>query len=74
MNDISTVLFAGEVPPHSMWELLVTKEDSGGKPLIGMGKNLAELLIASYGGHVLRIEQTVSLLASEKKNLSIDTG
>jgi hypothetical protein len=26
LNDISAVLFAGEIPPKSMWELLVTKK------------------------------------------------
>ena len=72
LNDISEVLFAGEVPPHSMWELLVTKKGSGGKPLIGMGKNLVELLIASYGGHFLRIKQAVSSLVMKKEKQSVD--
>jgi hypothetical protein len=42
--DILSMLFVGEIPPWSMWGLLAT---------IGMGENLASLLIASYGGHFL---------------------
>jgi hypothetical protein len=60
LNEITAILFAGEVPPKSMWELLVTKKNgSTNKHVIGMGKNLARLLIASYGGHILRISQAL---------------
>jgi hypothetical protein len=74
LNDISQVLFAGEIPPKSIWELLVTKESEqkAGKPLIGMGENLARLLIASYGGHFLRIFSAVRMLRDKKEFFSAD--
>jgi hypothetical protein len=53
LDDISRICFAGEIPPKSMWDLLVTKTNSGGDKVIGMGENLASVLIASYGGHFL---------------------
>ena len=38
LPDITTVMFAGEIPPKSMWHLLVTKEKrDGGDPVIGYG-------------------------------------
>lgn len=47
LNDISDVLFAGQVPPKLMWELLVTKNiaEKSEKPLIGIGENLTRPLI-----------------------------
>jgi hypothetical protein len=59
LNDISDIFFATDIPPKSMWEILVTKVDNStgtSKPVIGMGANLAFLLIDSYGGHFLNIE------------------
>jgi hypothetical protein len=73
LNDITKVLFVGEIPPHSMWELLVTKKfGKTNKPVIGMGENLAELLIASYGGHFLRMTRALELLLTEKEFFTID--
>jgi hypothetical protein len=49
-NDITAVLFAGEIPPKSMWELFFTKKEKNGssnQPVIGMGENLAHLLKGS---------------------------
>ena len=37
-------------------------------PLIGMGENLAQLLIASYGGHFLRILGAVCLFKHKKES------
>jgi len=51
---------------------LVIKESSAGTPLIGMGENLANFLIASYGGHFLRMEQAVSALRRKKEEHSAD--
>jgi hypothetical protein len=51
LNDISAFLFAGEINPTSMWELLVaTKKKIGSSNhlVVGMRENLAHLLIASY--------------------------
>jgi hypothetical protein len=56
LNDLNSLLFAGKIPPKSMWELLVTKtktDNQNGEKVIGMGENLARLLISSYGGHFL---------------------
>jgi hypothetical protein len=75
LNDISAVLFAGEIPPKSMWELLVTKKKkigSSNQPVIGMGKNLARLLIASYGGHFLRMSLALESLTTEQEHFTID--
>jgi ATPase domain predominantly from Archaea len=63
LADISSMLFAGEIPPSSMWDLLVTT--------IGMGENLASLLIASYGGHFLRLSKAVDRLKAEKELFSV---
>jgi hypothetical protein len=41
-------------------------------PVIGMGKNLAHLLIASYGGHVLRLSSAIGRLTTKKEFFSID--
>jgi hypothetical protein len=69
LNDISAILFAGEIPPKSTWELLVTKKKENGninQPAIGMGKNLAYLLIASYGGHFLRMSSAPFFLDNKE--------
>lgn len=74
LNDILDVLFAGEVPTKSMWELLVTKKiaEKSEKPLTGIGENLARPLIASYGGHFLRILNAVCKLEDQKEYFSAD--
>jgi len=70
LNDIGGVFFAGEIPPKSMWELLVTKKKGGegDEYLIGMGENMARLLIASYGGHLLRMIKALLSLTLEKED------
>ena len=47
MVDLTGFIFAGEVPPNKMDELLTTKW--------GVGRNLAAALIDHYGGHVYDI-------------------
>jgi hypothetical protein len=77
LNNITAVLFAGEIPPKSMWELLVTKKGKNGssnQPVIGMGENLAHLLIASYGGHVLWMSYALEALTTKKEVYTIDMG
>jgi hypothetical protein len=73
LNDISNILFAGEIPPKSIWELLVTKKiGKTSMPVIGMGENLAHLLIASYGGHFLRLSSALEHLMDEKEHFFLD--
>lgn len=72
-KDISGILFAGEIPPKSMWELLVTKVDNTtgtSKPVIGMGENLARMLIDSHGGHFLDMQNAVENLLVKKEFFS----
>jgi len=72
LNDISKTLFTGEVPPKSMWELLVTKTiaKNSEQSLIGMGENLARLLISSYGGHILWLVSALLQLNDEKESFA----
>jgi hypothetical protein len=57
MVDLTRYIFAGEVPPDKMYELLTTKW--------GIGHNLAVTLIDHYGGHIydilLRLEALNSM-------------
>jgi hypothetical protein len=57
MVDLTGFIFAGEVPPNKMYELLTTKW--------GVGRNLAATLIDYYGGHVydilLKLEELNSM-------------
>jgi hypothetical protein len=57
MLDLTGFIFAGEVPPGKMYELLTTKW--------GVGRNLAATLIDYYGGHVydilLKLEELNSM-------------
>jgi hypothetical protein len=62
LEDISSMLFVGKIPPWSMWDLLAKLE---------MGENLASLLIASYGGHFLRLSKAVDRLKAEKDNFFV---
>ena len=61
MADVTDYIFAGEVPPDKMYELLVTKW--------GVGHNLATALIDHYGGHVYDILLKLEELSSEGENL-----
>lgn len=67
LQDISSKIFVGEIPPISMWELLTkatydetvnlpngTKIEKGEK-IVGMGPNLATLFLSAYGGHYQRM-------------------
>ena len=47
MADVNKFIFAGEVPPNKMYELLTTRW--------GVGHNLAVTLIDYYGGHIYDI-------------------
>jgi hypothetical protein len=73
LNDISDILFTGEIPPKLMCELLVTKVDNTTgcpKPVIGMGANLTGMLIDSYGGHFLCIQIFLEKVLVEKEMFS----
>jgi hypothetical protein len=71
LESVGKVVFAGEIPPKEMWDLLVTaKQDGSNELIIGMGPKLAELCLDSYGGHVWFIKQAVSLLVDKKENFS----
>ena len=52
--DIAQYIFAGEVPPDKMYELLTTRW--------GMGHNLAVTLIDHYGGHIYDIYRRLEQL------------
>ena len=71
LRDIGQVIFAGEIPPESMWDLLVTKQREVGYPVIGMGEHLASLLIAGYGGHFLSTTEAIRLLWALKHDMRI---
>ena len=57
MLDLTGFIFAGEVPPYKMYELLTTRW--------GVGHNLAVALIDHYGGHIystlLKLEELNSI-------------
>ena len=57
MLDLTGFIFAGEVPPYRMYELLTTRW--------GVGHNLAVALIDHYGGHIyktlLKLEELNSI-------------
>ena len=52
--DITDFIFAGEVPPYKMYELLTTRW--------GVGHNLAVTLIDHYGGHIYNIVSQLEYL------------
>jgi hypothetical protein len=64
LQDISRLIFAGEIPPSDMWKLLVNatcvKGSNETGTMIGMGPRLAELCLAAYGGHFLRVRNAIS--------------
>ena len=64
MLDLTGFIFAGEVPPNKMYELLTTRW--------GMGHNLAVALIDYYGGHIYDILR--KLLESNSKEDSLIPG
>jgi hypothetical protein len=72
LDDISDICFAGEIPPKSMWDLLVTKTNTAGNKVIGMGENLANVLMGSYGGHFLRVMSAVDYTRKKKDVATVE--
>jgi hypothetical protein len=69
-NDISAILFACEIPPKSIWELVVKKKNGDSdQPVIGISKNLAHLLITCYGGHVLCMSPALPVFDNRARTL-----
>ena len=60
-EDLTDYIFAGEVSPDKMYELLVTRW--------GVGNNLAVALIDYYGGHVYDILLKIAELDFKRENL-----
>ena len=59
LQNFKQYIYAGEVPPKEMYELLTTKW--------GVASNLALALIDIYGGHVYDLEDALSRLYMEKE-------
>jgi hypothetical protein len=81
LTDVSKVIFAGEISPSEMWKLLVnatyvqgSKEEGDtineGDTIIGMGPRLAELCLAAYGGHFLRVKDAIGRLNRNESQFS----
>ena len=67
LNNLSGYLFAGEVAPKDMYQLLITEW--------GMTSNLAHAFISIYGGHILDTYQAVVRLEEEKERFwTLDSG
>jgi hypothetical protein len=70
LQDVTRVTFAGEIPPSDMRKLLVNASyeqgDKTGDVIIGMGPRLAELCVAAYGGHFLRVKNAIAELSQRK--------
>jgi hypothetical protein len=70
LQDVTRVIFAGEIPPSDMWKLLVNatyeQGDNTGDIIIGMGPRLAGLCLAAYGGHFLTVENAIARLCQEE--------
>jgi hypothetical protein len=73
LESVGKVVFAGEIPPKEMWDLLVTAKQDGNL-IIGMGPKLAELCLDSYGGHVWYVSQAVDLLINKQDTFKADMG
>jgi hypothetical protein len=73
LESVGKVVYAGEIPPKEMWELLVAaKQDGSSKVTVGMGPKLAEMCLDSYGGHVWYTAQAVRMLIDKQNNFSAD--
>ena len=59
LEHLNGYIYAGEVPPKDMYELL-TKQ-------WGVEANLAEALIDHYGGHIYDVYQALSRLCTDKE-------
>jgi hypothetical protein len=70
LQDVTRVIFAGEIPPSDMWKLLVNatyeQGDNTGDIFIGMGPRLAELCLSAYGGHFLRVKNAIAKLCQQE--------
>jgi hypothetical protein len=70
LQDVTRVTFAGEIPPSDMRKLLVNASyeqgDKTGDVIIGMGPRLAELCVAAYGGHFLRVKNAIAELSERE--------
>ncbi|KAJ1405284.1 hypothetical protein B484DRAFT_457106 [Ochromonadaceae sp. CCMP2298] len=62
--NIGRTIFAGEVPPASMRELLVKKW--------GLGLGLSDLCLAAYGGHIHYTAMALSELSLRKQDFAAD--
>ena len=60
LDNFNEYIYAGEVPPKDMYELLTTKW--------GIESNLAVALISIYGGHIYDIQNALSRLHLKKEN------
>jgi hypothetical protein len=58
-QNVTDRIFAGEVPPKDMFEMLTKKW--------GMGPSLASVFIACYGGHIWNCALAVDKLLSQKE-------
>ncbi len=64
LANIGKTVFAGEIPPGRMRELLVEKW--------GLGPGLSELCLAAYGGHVLYTDMALSKLLLQKQDFAAE--
>ena len=68
MLDLTQFIFAGEVPPDKIFELLTTRW--------GVGRNLAATLIDYYGGHVydlfLKLQELSSMVGSFEPGIQMN--
>ena len=64
LSNVGRTVFAGEVPPAAMRELLINHW--------GMGKGLAEHCLAAYGGHVWHTSMAISRLSLRKEEFAAE--
>jgi len=60
--DLTNVIYAGEIPPKEMRELLVSR--------LGMGDRLADGFLSAFGGHIYTTEYALQGLASEREQFA----
>ena len=64
LANIGKTIFAGEVPPGRMRELLVEKW--------GLGPGLSKLCLAAYGGHIHYTAKALSELSLQKQDFAAE--
>ena len=81
VGHISNVIVAAELSPADSWKALVhatypsgNSKVRAGENIIGMGPNLAELFISTYGGHLLTMHFALDRLADAKESFSKKQG